>query len=43
MEDVEEHIVRGPEGVEVVISFLPNNKILVCVPPPQAEAQRRNQ
>jgi len=29
-----EQTVRGPGGVEVVISFLPNNEILVRVPPP---------
>ena len=29
----EERIVHGPEGVEVVISFLPNNEIRVRVPP----------
>ena len=29
-----EQTVRGPGGVEVVISFLPNNEILVRAPPP---------
>ena len=29
-----EQTVRGPGGVEVVISFLPNNEILFRVPPP---------
>jgi len=28
-----EQSVRGPDGVEVIISFLPNNEILVRVPP----------
>jgi len=28
-----EQTVHGPGGVEVVISFLPNNEILVRVPP----------
>jgi hypothetical protein len=27
-------IVRGPGGIEVIVSFLPNNEILVRVPPP---------
>jgi len=30
----EGYTVRGPDGVEVVISFLPNNDILVRAPPP---------
>lgn len=33
MEDPAEQTVRGPGGVEVVISFLSNNEILVRVPP----------